>query len=414
MARKLLKTWLRCLAAKVLDKYKPRIVAITGSTGKTSVKEAILLVLQDGDKSRIVGTQGNLNTEFGVTATIIDPGFIGTDVQGKVKLTVRDVWHLTWQAARLLLWPLPYPEILVLELAADRPGDIRYFMSFIEPEVGVLINIGDVHLEFFGSKSELIDEKSLVIAHVDPKGLAVLNKDDDFSKLISRKTPAKKIFVSAEGEADLWASDIGFGSSGLHFSVVVGPGRAGKRVAQIDLPVFGYQFVYAALFALAVGGYFKVPWEVMAKRLSHYAVPKGRFEIVKLGEIVVIDDTYNANPASVLAALKSLARLGVNRRKIAILGDMRELGSAHDRGHRSVGEYAAKVVDQLWVVGEGGALIKESAVQAGLPLGQARDFTADAIPTILKDNNVILVKGSRAVKMDKIVELMKEFYERPH
>jgi len=410
MARKLLKIWLKYLAAKILQKYKPRIVAITGSTGKTSTKEAILTVLRSGNDPRVAGTKGNLNTEFGVTANIIDPEFVGTDAGVKVRLTFKDVWRLTWCTYRLLVKHLPYPKILVLELAADRPGDIKYFMDFMQPEVGLITNIGDVHLEFFGSKSELVEEKSLVIAHVQPKGLAILNQDDDFSKLISRKTTAKKVFISAESPADWYASDIGFGGQGIHFVAI-----AGKRTVQIDLPVFGYQFVYAALLALAVGDHFRLSPEVMAKRLSSYKAPPRRFEIIKLGTAIVIDDTYNANPTSVLAALRSLARVGVNRRKIAILGDMLELGSAHERGHRSVGEYAAKVVDQLWVVGEGGALIKEYAIKGGLPLGQARDFKEDAISTILQDNSVVLVKGSQSVGMDKIVELMKKyFHERSH
>jgi len=410
MMRKLLRIWLRCLAAQVLRKYHPRIVAITGSTGKTSTKDAILTVLKNGpDGQDITGTLGNLNTEIGVTATIINPGFTGTVAGVKIKLTFRDIWQLTWRTVHLLISKLPYPKILVLELAADRPGDIRYFMSFIRPEVGILTNIGDAHLEFFGSKSELVEEKSLVIAHVKPKGVAILNQDDDFSKLISRKTSTRKLLISAEDQADWWASDIGFSGNGIHFNAL-----SGQKIVKIDLPVYGYQFIYAALIALSVGDYFHVPIDTMARRLNQYQLPDRRFEIIKLGENIIIDDTYNANPASMLAALKSLARLGVNRRKVAILGDMRELGSAYSKGHQSVGECAAKAADQLWVVGEGGALIKEAALRAGLPPGQARDWHESAISAILQDNNIVLIKGSQAVRMDKIVALMKEFYERSH
>ncbi|MFA5966938.1 MAG: Mur ligase family protein [Patescibacteria group bacterium] len=413
MTKKLLKLWLRYLAALVLRKYHPRIVAITGSTGKTSTREAILTVLKNhSENPDIVGTIGNLNTELGVTATIISPGFIGTQVGVKTKLTIRDVWYLTWHALNLSIRRVAYPKILVLELAADRPGDIEYFMSFIKPEVGVLTNIGDAHLEFFYSKAQLVEEKSLVITHVDSRGTVILNQDDDFSKLISRKTAAKKIMVSAEEKSDWWASDIGFSSGGIRFNAMSNKSKQG--MTPISLPVYGYQFVYAALMALAVGDYFRVPLETMAHRLSKYQLPDRRFEIIKLGGNIVIDDTYNANPASMLAALKSLARLGVNRRKIAILGDMKELGSAHIKGHQSVGECAAKVVDQLWVVGEGGNLIKEAAVRAGLPLGQARNWSESAIPTVLQDNNIVLVKGSQAVRMDQIVTLIKEFYERSH
>ncbi|MFH1088662.1 MAG: Mur ligase family protein [Patescibacteria group bacterium] len=409
MARKILKKWLRFLASRVLKKYHPRIVAITGSTGKTSTKEAVLTVLKKSkEDNRVVGTQGNLNTEFGVTATIIQPGFTGTESGREVKLTIKDLGQLTWHAIRLLVIKVSYPKVLVLELAADRPGDMKYFMSFIRPEISVLTNIGDVHLEFFGSKSELVEEKSLIIANVDSKGVAILNKEDEFSKLISHKTMAKKVLVSTESEADIYARDIAFGGKGVHFTLI-----NNNQVVQVDLPVFGYQFIYSALFAIAVGDYFGITKNVVAQRLKGLILPKSRFEIIKLGNMVIIDDTYNANPTSTVAALKSLARIGVNRKKIAILGDMRELGSAHQKGHQTVGECAAKVVDQLYVVGDGGQLIKVAAIGAGLPHNQVCDFSNDAVPLILRDNGIVLVKGSKTVRMDKIVELIKDkFYER--
>lgn len=410
MARKILKIWLKWLAAKILRKYHPRIIAITGSTGKTSTKDAVLLVLRrDVDDGMVSGTKGNMNTEFGVTATIINPEFAGTAAGVKTKVTIKDAWQLTKCAFQLLTHTLPYPKILVLELAADRPGDIKHFISFIRPEVGIITNIGDVHLEFFGSKAELVEEKSLVISHIAEGGLAILNQDDDFSKLISRKTLVQKIFISAEQPADWYARDIGFSNTGIHFGAMFG-----NQTMQIDLPVFGYQFVYAALTALAVGSHFRIRPEVMKNRLSDYRAPDRRFNIVKLGATIIIDDTYNANPTSVLAALKSLARLGLNRRKVAILGDMKELGSAHERGHSCVGEYAGKVLDQLWVTGDGGALIKEAAIRSGLPLGQARDWVESAIPTVLQDNSIVLVKGSQAAGMDKIVTSIRKYYERSH
>ncbi|MBU1092267.1 hypothetical protein KJ836_01155 [Patescibacteria group bacterium] len=409
MIRKVLKNWLRFLSRCILKKYHPRIVAITGSTGKTSTKEAILVVLKKtAEDNRVVGTQGNLNTEFGVTATIIQPGFTGTESGRDVKLTIKDLGRLTWIAIKSLIVKVNYPKVLVLELAADRPGDIKYFMSFIKPEVSILTNIGDVHLEFFGSKSELVEEKSLIVTHVNPKGVVILNKEDDFSKLISHKTTAKKILVSVESEADIYARDIAFGGKGVHFSLI-----NGNQVVQADLPVFGYQFIYAALLAIAVGDHFGISKNIATQRLKGLTLPKSRFEIIRLGNTAIVDDTYNANPTSMVAALKSLARLGVNRKKIAILGDMRELGSAHQKGHQTVGECAAKIVDQLYVVGEGGQLIKAAAIEAGLSHDQVVEFYDDAISSILQDNGVVLIKGSKAVKMDKIVELIKEkFYER--
>ncbi|MEA1909909.1 MAG: UDP-N-acetylmuramoyl-tripeptide--D-alanyl-D-alanine ligase [Patescibacteria group bacterium] len=404
MLRNTLKIWLKIIASKVLNKYKPRIIAITGSTGKTSTKDAISTVMSGKD---IAGTKGNMNTEFGVSATIIDPAFTPSFEDGKAKLSIKDVWDLTMSGFRKVVSNVDYPRILVLELAADRPDDIKFFMGFIKPEVAILTNIGDVHLEFFGSKSRLVEEKGCIIASVKRKGLAILNKDDDFSKLVSRRTKSRKVFISANEEADVWAGNIGFGGKGIHFNI-----NSGSEISHIDLPVFGYQFVYAALFAWAVGRYFGVSPELISKRLEQYKVPTGRFEIMRLGKTILIDDTYNANPASVTMALKSLGRLGVNRQKVAVLGDMRELGSAHQKGHRLVGTEAAKVLDQLWVIGKGGSLIRQAAIDSGMPKGKVRFFSEDEIPKILQDNYIVLIKGSRAVHLDATVKQIKEHYER--
>lgn len=407
--RKYLKYWLRFLASQLLLKYQPRIVAITGSTGKTSTKDAIFAALAaSDDQIRVAKTQGNLNTEFGVTANIIDPTFAGNQAGDKMRLSPEDVIRLSWQALKLIIGKASYPEILVLELAADRPGDIRYFMEFIQPEVGVLTNIGDVHLEFFADKASLVEEKGKLIAGIDPRGLAVLNRDDDFSNLVSKKTLAKGVFVGRESDADFRAIDIGVSQSGLHFTATYL-----NRSVQVALPVFGQQFIYAALAALAVADYFGVDFNEAARRLLKFKPAPGRFERIDLGDLVLIDDTYNANPVSSAAALDSLARLGGQRRKVAILGDMKELGNARESGHQAVGQLVAKTVDFLIVVGEGGKLIREAAIKAGFPEQQTAILSlgpeaADALFSHLRDNDIVLVKGSRAVHMDRVVDLIKQ------
>jgi len=407
MLRRLTKIWLRWWATKILSKYQPRIVAITGSTGKTSAKDAVYAVLAGGLAGRgikVARTYGNLNTEFGVAAAIIDPDFRGTQDGDKTKLTRVDIWQLTKAGWRQWRQRSDYPQILVLELAADRPGDIAYFMEFIHPDIGVLTNIGDVHLEFFGSKSDLAQEKGKLVAGIKAQGLAVLNRDDELTNLISKKTTARKVLVGLSAGSDAQASNVALSSSGLHFDL----SYRGKT-ALVYMPVYGDQFVYSALIAAVVADYFGVDLSETARALSTYRPAAGRFERIDLGSITLIDDTYNANPTSMMAALSSLSRLAGGRRRVAILGDMRELGSASARGHRQVGELAAKTVDRLFTVGEGGRLIREAAIKNGLPAEQATELREwDEIFTQLRDNDIVLVKGSRAVHLDKIVGLIKE------
>lgn len=409
MKRQILRTWLRFLASKILIKYKPRIVAITGSTGKTSTKDAIFAVLDDRP-GKVVKTWENLNTEFGVTANIIDPDFKGTQVEDKLRLSISDVISLTFKAIKSIMFKVSYPQVLILELAADRPGDIQYFMEFIKPEVGILTNIGDVHLEFFGGKAKLVEEKSKLIANISEQGLAILNRDDEFSNLVFKRTLASKVLVSTKDPADWRAGDIGVSGGGIHFNVV----HENEQI-NVNLPIYGQQFIYSILIALAVADYFNIPLQQAVERLSNFKPATARFEKISLGSLTIIDDTYNANPTSMIAALQSLVRLDTQNRKVAILGDMRELGSAYEKGHEQVGQIAAKTVELLLTVGSGGELIGKVAIESGLSQDRVINLgdmdvasMGDVISKNLQDNDIVLIKGSRAVHMDKIVDLIKQ------
>lgn len=413
-----LKNYLKWLASKILHKYKPRIVAITGSTGKTTTKEAIFLVLSRASNLQgkfIAKTAGNLNTEFGIPASIIDPNFLGTPVGDKVRLNLRDVFKLTGQALKLMAQSEKYPEILILELGADKPGDIAHFMTFIHPEVGILTNIGDVHLEFFDTKASLVGEKRKLVTGTLTSGLVILNKDDEFSNLIICNLSTKTVTVSTKVDANYRATNIGLSSSGIRLDVM-----HNGELLPITMPVYGKQFAYTALFALAVADYFEVPFNEAGQILAQLKLSAGRFEKIDFNNLTLIDDTYNANPTSMISALESLASLGIARRKVAILGDMRELGSAYEKGHRDVGLVAAKTVDFLISVGSGGELIRQHAIKSGLVasktvgFGEISDKTQirSAILPYLRDNDLVLIKGSRAVHLDKIVEVVKENFAK--
>lgn len=416
LLKKWLKNYLKWLANRILLKYKPRIVAITGSTGKTTTKEAIFLVLSQASNLRdkfIAKTAGNLNTEFGIPASIIDHNFVGTPVGDKVRLSWRDIVNLNKQANKLLNGSEKYPDILILELGADKPGDIAHFMSFIHPEVGILTNIGDVHLEFFDTKANLVEEKRKLITGTLSTGLVILNKDDEFSSLITRNLATKIVMISTKVDADYRATNIGLSGSGLRVDIM-----RDNELLPVTMPVYGKQFAYTALFALAVADYFKVSLNEASHILTQLKFSAGRFEKIDFKNLTLIDDTYNANPTSMMSALESLTSLGMARRKVAILGDMRELGSAYEKGHLDVGAVVAKTVDFLISIGSGGELIRQTAIQAGLFASKTIGFgemtdkvqMRNAILPYLRDNDIVLIKGSRAVHLDKIAEVIKESF----
>lgn len=308
---------LRFMAKTILLKYKPKIVGITGSVGKTSAKEAIFVVL--ALKFRVRKNEKNYNNEVGIPLTIIGSESGGDSVFKWTKI------FLKWLG--VIIFPVNYPEILVLEMGVDRPEDMEYLLSFISPTVGVIINISGVHLEFFKSIDYILKEKGKLITSLPEDGLAILNADDE--RLFAFKDKLK-IPISLFGigeDAHLKASDLTFNSSnfqpqGISFKL----NYEGKTIP-IRLPsILAPHLVYAALSAVATGIFFKVNVIDIAKSLEQFISPQGRMNLVKgLGGSFIIDDTYNSSPESALAALDTIKNLKALR-KIIALGDMLELG----------------------------------------------------------------------------------------
>ena len=390
----LLQTILRWQAKLILWKYRPVVVAVTGSVGKSSAKEAIYSVLSS--KFSVRRSMGNYNTEIGVPLAIIGARhwFAGL-AKGK------------WQ----FVMPLRYPKVLVLELAADRPGDIAYLADMVGPDISVVTAVGPSHLEFFDSREKIAEEKANIILALTGSGVAVLNYDDEVVRAMAEKNKGKTIYYGTADGADVQAVNIVSSPDGLVFKIQY----KGSTVPVQLIGVLGAPSVYAALSAAAVGLSRGMNLIEIATALRNYRGLPGRLQLLQgIKHTRIIDDTYNAAPASAIAALAVLSEVP-GKRKIAVLGDMAELGAYTEDGHRQVG--AATVdhgINFLVTVGPRAKFIADQARQNGLPENQILSF-ADAgearkpVEKLLQPEDTILVKGSQLMRMERITkEIMAE------
>ncbi|MFA6790549.1 MAG: UDP-N-acetylmuramoyl-tripeptide--D-alanyl-D-alanine ligase, partial [Parcubacteria group bacterium] len=307
------------MAVATLKMRKPKVVGITGSVGKTSAKEAIFRVLEGSFKVR--KNEENYNNEIGVPLTIIG-----------AKSGEKNIFKWLWVGIRWifnLIFPFGYPKILILEMAIDRPGDMKYLTSFARPEVGVLTDISASHLEFFDSLNSIAGEKSVLLKSLPENGLAVVNVDNEIIRKIKNKLRSRTVDFGIENEAKIRATDIKFiydeeekNIEGLSFKL----NQEGNFVPIRLYHIIARHHVYAVLAAVAVGNYFKINLIDMAKSLENLKPPRGRMTPIEgIKGSLVVDDSYNASPVSAIAALNTVEKIRAFRR-VAILGDMMELG----------------------------------------------------------------------------------------
>ncbi len=418
MMRSILQYLLKILAQIVLWRYQPEIVAVTGSAGKTSTKEAIYHVLRK--QFRVRRNFRNYNNEIGVPLTIL-----GIETGGRSFLA----WLNNFlKVVVTILWEKSYPEILVLEMGVDRPGDMRYLVDFIPVKVGVITAIGQfpTHVEFFPEKGKLVEEKALLVKSLVKGGSAVLNYDDLTVRIIGDDLPERtKIIHYGFGQgADLKIFNYQFGpiTSGLttvnlekgDFGVSFKLDYQGSVVPVKLNRVLGKQQAYATAAATAVGLHFGLNLVEISAALRKYRSLPGRTNLIKgIKGTWIIDDSYNASPSATIAALEILEEFPLAggeeiQRKIAVLGDMLELGKETETGHRQVGQKVTSVVNLLFTVGSRARFIAEEARQQGLAPEKIFEFSlpekaARAVQEELTKRDVILVKGSRAIHMEKVV-----------
>jgi len=391
---------LRFMAVAVLKRHKPKIVAVTGSVGKTSAREAIFTVLSS--KYKVRQNLKNYNNEIGIPLTIIGAESGNKNIFKWMWVILK--WFFT------LIFP-KYPEILIFELGVDRPGDMKYFMSFIKPDVGVIINVSISHIEFFKTVENIAKEKRILVESLPPDGLAILNADDELTSQMSLHTKAQVMTYGQDENASINASNLLYNyqdgqPDGISFKL----NYEGKNIPIRLRNLLATHYVYAALAGISVGIFFKMNIVDIAKALEFLRAPIGRLNLIDGARgSYIIDDTYNASPISTLAALNVLDQLEA-RRKIAVLGDMLELGDQTESGHREVGKkiFSAKV--NLFVaVGKRMQYAIKQLREMGFSKSNIWYFespleAAKKIAEIIQEDDLILVKGSQGMRMEKIVE----------
>lgn len=390
-----------------LARHKPRVIAITGSVGKTTTKDAIYAGLSRSLHVR--KSAKSFNSEIGVPLTILG-------LENAWNNPAKWLWNTVRGLAHAIL-PGSYPDWLVLEVGADRPGDIRRIAKWLRPDIAVFTGVPDIpaHVEYFASPEDVAKEKRALAEYVKPGGKIVVNGDDARAKRLQTEFRGMTVTYGASEAHDFYAS---------HIEIVYDDGepigmrfRANRGASSIPVSLYGVlglPRVHSALAAIAVGDCIGVDSVSVGQSLDTWEPPPGRMRIIRgLKYSVIIDDTYNSSPAAALAALDTLESIRTSGKKIALLGDMLELGRHTKEAHRQVGEKVAGIVDFLITVGFRAEGIARAAGEAGLDEARMRHYDShdvaraaeDLLPEMNK-GDIVLVKGSQSMRMEKAVKVL--------
>ncbi len=354
-----------------------KVFAITGSNGKTSTKDLLAACL--GAKYKVVKTQGNFNNEIGLPKTLLS-------IQ-------------------------PDTDIAVVEMGMRGLGQIAELCRIAEPDSGLITNVGETHMELLGSMENIGKAKSEIVVDLPSDGFAVLNGDNEYVLAAAGKTKAQVVYFGLGENCDYRGSDIVTSALGTTFTCT--EKKSGKSVS-VRLQLIGEHNVYNALSAIAGAACYGVPLEDSAKALATARLTGSRQEIIYIGDITFINDAYNASPASMEAALKTLAEAKKAAhgavRTIAVLADMLELGAISEDAHRRVGRWAVENgVDYVLTYGPEAAYISEEVKKLGCETCHYADRqgAADKLRQLATAGDIILLKGSNSMQVGKMLELFK-------
>lgn len=412
--KSLFKKWVLAMlmfeARLALSRHRPHIVAVTGSVGKTSTKDAIFCALQPFFSVR--KNEKSYNSDFGIPLTILG-------LRNPIRNPVLWVKNILIGATRVL-FPQKNLDWLVLEVGAGGPGDIRKFATLLSPDIAVVTRFAEVpvHVEFFRSFEAVIAEKTELVRAVKRDGTLVLGGDDEKVRALKQSFPNRHAVlygtnatadvrgsrytpVNEDGKTSPFPSGIGFiATVGSNSFPIVLKGVLGTHLMQPVLAAFG---VASAL---------ELDLRRVAETFKDFASPPGRMRLIQgANNSLIIDDSYNASPIAVREALIALASLAATGRKSAVLGDMAELGAFGPEEHRKIGAFAAKACAELMVVGKLAEEIRVGALSSNMSPARIRSFktskeAADALARDIRAGDVVLVKGSQAVRMERIVKAL--------
>jgi len=379
-------TALQNLAYRVIKNWEGEVVAVTGSLGKTTTKEMIAAML--ARIGRVVKTSGNLNNDYGLPLSVL-----------KMESDGRRASDF---------------DFAVLEMGMNHKGEIARLTGIAPPDVGVVTIVAPAHLEFFSSIDEIAEAKAEMVGGIVPGGTAVLNADDErVARMSTLRMDIQTVSFGIEKNAEVRASEIrSDGVNGSRFSLATPHGQID---AQVPLP--GRHNIYNALAAAAVADFYETPLAEIAAALAETSTPKMRGEVVRFREgFTIIDDSYNSNPRALFEMASTLCANSESVRKIVIAGEMLELGESGPELHRNAGRQIAKLgVDRLIGIRGLAEHLVAGAREAGMS-GEAATFAGtaeDAADMLVKEaraGDLILVKGSRGVKTETVVERMKQVF----
>jgi len=367
------------------DKFKTFNICVTGSNGKTTTKEIIAHILSQ--EFPLLKTSGNYNNEIGIPLTLLQ----------------LDKSH----------------KLLVAEMGMRGLGEIKILTNFIPPDLAVITNVGEAHIGLLGSKDNIFKAKTELLQSLDKEGITILNRDDPYFFKMSKIVKDKKLYTfGIENKSDIMACNVRMESDkGMRFTLEVQNGKS----REIYFPLLGRHNIYNALAAAAAAFALGIELDLIEKGLSSFKPLDLHMQFSNFyNGIKIINDSYNASPLSVKSALETLAEVAQKNRKIAILGDMLELGEKADFYHREIGKEVAKLsIDTLITVGQGGKIIAQSSKEEGMAEERIFSFEKNEkknlskkLLSLTKPGDFILLKGSREMKMEDILEFWRREYQK--
>lgn len=363
---------LQRLAAYHRRQFSPNVIGITGSVGKTSTKEVVAAVVSQ--QFRTLKNKRSFNSDVTVPTSILD---LNAD-------------H----------------EVVVQEIGMWAPGEIRFLCTIVQPKIGIVTNVGPSHLERLGSIDAITNAKAELVESLSADGVAILNGDDERVRAMATRTRARVLFYGRDPSADVWADNIqSHGLNGISFDA-----HYEAQSVSINVRLVGVHNVYTCLAAIAAGLSLGMSWDAIRAGLNGKDVQSRIVIVPGPSGATLIDDSYNAAPLSTLAALDLLASL--DGRKVVVLGDMLELGSYEEEGHRLVGRRVHEVADLLVVVGNRARWVALEAQDQGMSsdkviIAQDNDDVVGKVRPLLQQGDVVLIKGSRGAALEQVVAALQ-------